>query len=275
MWLLKLGLALLAGYMALLLAIYLAQGWLLFPAWMGGGAVAPLPSGAQRLGVTVDGGERLTGLHLPPMQPMAEGPPPLLIGFGGNAWNADNMAIYLRGLYPQAEIATFHYRGYGPSEGRPSASALLADALVIHDFLARRFPGRLPVAVGISLGSGVAAHLAAERRLAGLILVSPFDSLALVAQDHYWWLPVRQLFRHPMESAASLRGLATPVALIAAERDSIIRPPRTAALRAAISNPVLDRVIAGADHNDLFNRPDFVAAMQEALRLILVAEAKP
>lgn len=275
MWLLKLGLALLAGYMALLVVVYLAQGWLLFPSWIAGGVLPMPPADATRLTVTTADGERLAGLHLPPMRGRSEAPPPLLIGFGGNAWNADNMAIYLRGLYPQAEIATFHYRGYGPSGGRPSASALLADALTIHDDLATRFPGRLPVAVGISLGSGVAVHLAAERRLAGLILVSPFDSLVLVARDHYPWLPVRHLFRHPMESARSLRGLATPVAIIAAGADSIIRPPRTAGLREAAAHLVLDRVIPGADHNDLFNRPDFIAAMQESLRLILAAEAKP
>ena len=44
---------------------------------------------------------------------------PTLLGFGGNAWNAEAMALYLHGLFPGREVAAFHYRGYAPSTGEP------------------------------------------------------------------------------------------------------------------------------------------------------------
>ncbi len=62
-----------------------------------------------------------------------------------------------------------------------------------------------------------------------------------------------------------MRGLEIPIALIAAERDTIVPPRRTEALRQAIPALVLDRTIRHAGHNDLYHRPDFQAAMTEAL----------
>ncbi len=158
------------------------------------------------------------------------GLPPVILGFGGNAWNAEAMAAYLHDLYPTADVVAFHYRGYPPSEGSPSAAALRADALAIHDWAARRFPGRRILAVGFSIGSGVAAWLAAQRPLAGAILVTPFDSLAAAAADHYPWLPVRLLFRHEMAAAEDLRGSRVPVAIISGrERHADPSRPRRCA----------------------------------------------
>jgi alpha-beta hydrolase superfamily lysophospholipase len=133
----------------------------------------------------------------------------------------------------------FHYRGYAPSTGVPGAKALNRDALLIHDEFARRQPGRRIVAVGFSIGSGVAAYLAAHRPLAGAILVTPFDDLARVAADHYPWLPVRLLFRHRMDSAAHLERSRVPVAIVAGGRDTLILPRRTDALRAVGRQPRL------------------------------------
>jgi uncharacterized protein len=58
------------------------------------------------------------------------------------------------------------------------------------------------------------------------------------------------------------------VAIIAAERDEIIPQRRTEALRRSSGDVVLDRVIAGAGHNDIYDSTAFVEAMREALALI-------
>lgn len=226
-----------------------------------------MPDGAERLTATAASGERLRGIHIPPAGPGRERR--LIIGFGGNAWNAEAMAAYLHDLYPQADIVTFHYRGYRPSEGRPGAAALLADAPRILDLARERVRPARTVAVGFSVGSGVAAGLAAERPLDGLILVTPFDSLGSVAAGHYPWLPVRALFRHRLEPAADLTGLNVPTAILAGGRDTLIPAARTDALRRAVPNLVFDRTLAGAGHNDIYQRADFHAAMREALDRIL------
>jgi uncharacterized protein len=175
------------------------------------------------------------------------------------------MADYLHLLYPGSEVLAFHYRGYAPSAGRPSGEALVADAPLIHDLAAARFPGRPIVAVGFSIGSGVAASLAQRRPLAGMILVTPFDSLSSVAAGHFRWLPVRWLFRHDLPAADWLRGSKVPVAIIAAQRDTLVAPARTESLRRAVPNLVFDRTIAGEDHNSIYQSPAFRDAMQDAM----------
>lgn len=256
-------------YAAICAAVFFFQTSLVFPVSQVGEA-GPPPPGASRVELRAATGERLTGLHVPPSAGAGEeGLPPLILGFGGNAWNAEAMASYLHDLYPAADVVAFHYRGYPPSEGGPGAAALREDSLAIHDWAARRFPGRRIVAIGFSIGSGVAAHLAAQRPLAGAILVTPFDSLAAAAADHYPWLPVRLLFRHEMAAAEDLRGSRVPVAILSGENDTLIRPARADALRQAAPNLVFSRVIAGAGHNDIYGREDFRAAMLEALITLL------
>jgi len=233
----------------------------------------PLPPGAERLELKAADGTKLVGVHLPPRRP---GPnPPLILGFGGNAWNADHAAEYLGDAFPGADIVTFHYRGYGPSDGHPRASALLADSLAIHDFAAARWPGRPIVAIGFSIGSGLAAHLARERPVAGAILVTPFDSLTKVAAGHAPWLPVRWLFRNRMEAADDLAQARAPVAILAGGADPLVPKPRTDALRRAARTLVYDRTIARAGHNDIYARSDFHQALREALAAVTARKERP
>lgn len=270
MWTLILAPALI--YLVILVALFLAQTWLLFPV----GRIGPdarLPAAAGRLEVGAASGKRLHGIHIPPSG--RRGERLLILGFGGNAANASGTAALLHELYPQADVVAFHYRGYRPSEGSPSADALKEDSVRIHDSMKERFRPARTIAVGFSVGSGVAASLAGHRPLDGLILVTPFDSLGRVAGSHYRWLPVRLLFRHDMEPAQDLAGIPTPVAIIAGGRDNLVPGPRTQALRLAVPVIAFDRTIEDAGHNDIYGHPEFEGAMRQALQRLLRQQPRP
>lgn len=238
------------------------QTQLVFPAHAVGEA-GPLPRGSVRVTLATADGEMLHGIHVPPRS-APRGKPTLVLGFGGNAWNGDDVAALLHLVFPQADVVVFHYRGYRPSTGSPSAKRLVADAPLVHDFAVDLVkPGRT-IAVGFSIGSAVAASLAGRRPVDGLILVTAFDSLKAAAADLYPWLPIAIFFEHELDTAAFLKGSALPVALISGERDSLIRPARTEALRRQLANLVFDRTIGGAGHNDIYHRADFGPAMAAA-----------
>jgi hypothetical protein len=266
MWPVKILIFLATAYLMVAAALFAMQTSLIFPARMVG-AAGPLPRGADRLEIAAASGEPLHGIHIPPAA-AAGSPRPALLAFAGNAWNAENAAAFLHELFPDRDVVAFHYRGYAPSGGSPSAAALLEDAPLIHDAVAATLGRRPIVAVGFSIGSGVAAHLAARRPLAGAILVTPFDSLGALAAGHHPWLPVRLLLRHRMEPAHDLAASRVPVAIIAGARDTLIPPPRTAALKKAVPNLVYDRAIQGAGHNDIYHHSAFAPAMAEAFRRI-------
>ena len=230
-------------------------------------AAGPLPPGAEVLSVDTPDGHKLAGIHIPADEPSAK--KTLVLSFGGNGWNGQDVAEYLHQVFPEVEVAAFHYRGYSPSTGSPSAEALIADAPLVYDWVVEHLKPTRVVAVGFSIGSGIAASLAAKRKLDGLVLVTPFDSLKAVAQSMYPWLPIAPLFAHEIDAGGAIATVKTPVAIIAAARDEIVPAARTDALRPLVPRLVFDRTIARAGHNDIYARSDFHAAMREALAAVL------
>lgn len=226
------------------------------------GPPGPLPPGTEEVLAEASEGQQLRGVHIPPDDDT--GDRLLVLGFGGNAWNGADVAAYLHRLYPQAHVVVFHYRGYRPSSGSPSAEALLADAPLVLEFAVERVRPARTVAVGFSIGSGIAASLAGRPEIDGLILVTPFDSLKAVAAGLFPWVPIGPFFAHEIDTAAALEGATVPVAIIAAGRDEIIPTARTDALRERI-DAAFDRTIASAGHNDIYERADFAEAMHAAL----------
>lgn len=226
----------------------------------------PLPPTAGRLAVSTPDGNVLQGVYIPAERRNQSRT--LILGFGGNAWNGQDVAEYLHQVYPEHDVVAFHYRGYAPSTGAPSANALIADVPLVYDAAVKCAAPERVVAVGFSIGSGIAAQLSASRKLAGLILVTPFDSLKAVAQSMYPWLPIGPFFEHEIDAAAALRSSRVPVAIIAAEFDQIVPADRTAALRQVAPKLVFDRTIAGAGHNDIYSRSEFQEDMREALKAV-------
>lgn len=268
--LVKLLIAILLLYCAVAAALFFAQTSIFFPTRLVPPA-GPLPPGAERIEVTARDGVRLEGVLIKPSRGASS--QTAILGFAGNASNAAGIAEFLHALFPEHPVIAFHYRGYGPSGGKPSAAALLEDAPLLHDLALERLRPDKLVVVGISLGSGVAAGLAARRPVDGLILVTPFDSLKAVAREQFPWLPVSLLLRHDLPSDDFLRNSPVPVAIVAAERDEVIPPRRTEALRRSVRNLAFNAIIPGTRHNDIAYHPLFSARMQEALDAVLAKRA--
>jgi len=233
----------------------------------------PLPPDAELLSVRTPDDETLQGIHIPADEPDATGT--LILGFGGNAWNGQDVAEYLHELYPGHAVVVFHYRGYRPSTGSPSGEVLISDAPLVYDAAVERVKPAKVIAAGFSIGTGIAAQLSSRRPLDGLILVTPFDSLRAVAQSMFPWLPIGPIFAHEIDAAMPLKDSKVPVAIVAAERDEIVPADRTAGLRGVVPNLVFDRTIARAGHNDIYSRSDFQEAMRAALAAVSHASANP
>jgi pimeloyl-ACP methyl ester carboxylesterase len=261
MWIAKLAISLAGAYAVLIALACLMQTWMVFPTYLVGSASNELPAGAARFTIPTPDGERLVAVRLPAAEG-AGSTKPLILGFAGNAWNAQAMALLLHRLLLDHDVVVAHYRGYPPSSGRPSAVDIMADALTVHDNVTA--PSGV-IAVGFSIGSGMAAHVAAERSLSGLVLVTPFDSLAALGRYHYAWAPVGLLLRHRIETAELLRRVDAPTAVITAERDTIVPASRSEPVLEAAQHTVYRAIVSGAGHNDLYDTPEFAAVMRQAI----------
>ncbi len=217
-------------------------------------STAHLPAHAAPLTVTVTDGTRLHGW-------IASGsvtPAPTILYFGGNAEEVSHTLADPR--WPREwSIVAINYRGYGASEGSPGERALSADALAIYDVVAARegVDRNRIVTFGRSLGTALAAHVAAERPLAGVVLVSPYDSLAAIGKHHYPWLPVSLLLRHRFDAHADAVRSHAPMLAIVASSDGIIPVERSRALYDAWAGPKSWQIVPGSDHNTLGATADF------------------
>lgn len=143
-----------------------------------------------------------------------------LLYFGGNAEDVSVALSEFAAAFPNHAIYLMHYRGYGGSSGSPSEQALVADALTLFDQLQSKHSDI--TVLGRSLGSGVAVQLAAQRKVAQLVLITPFDSLSALAQQQFPLFPVRRLLKDTYTSVDYAPAITSPTLLLLAEQDEII-----------------------------------------------------
>ncbi|MGZ4957697.1 MAG: alpha/beta hydrolase [Methylomonas sp.] len=189
--------------------------------------------------------------------------------FHGNAGSAVHRTYFidaLQGLGYRVIIA--EYPGYGMRGGTPSEEALIEDGIAAAKMAVSEFKGPL-ILCGESLGSGVVAGIVASHQLPvkGLLLITPFDSMAKVAQHHYWYFLARWLLLDKYDNIPRLRGFHGPVAVVLAEQDEIIPNQRTMALFEASPEPKKLWRFADAGHNSL-PLESWQPWWQEAMRFI-------
>ncbi len=125
------------------------------------------------------------------------------------------------------------------------------------------------VAMGRSLGSGVAVHLASHRLLRGVILVSPYDSIVEVAKRHYPFLPVSLMLRHRFDSIASAPQIEAPLLCLVATEDRVIPAAHSRALFEAWRGPKTWHEVPRSGHDSISGEPEYwrsIADFLEALR---------
>lgn len=179
---------------------------------------------------------------------------PVVLHFHGNGGNAADRAGLGGALHRAGfSVVLAGYRGYGGNPGSPGEEAFAADAALSLAWVQARFPNHPVVLWGESLGTGVVARLAEGRHdIAGVILESPFASVAEIARETYPFLPTGLLLRHRFEVLARMPGVAAPVLVVASEADRLT--PLAQARRVAEAAP-RGRIVVepGAAHPAVLN----------------------
>jgi hypothetical protein len=174
------------------------------------------------------------------------------IVFHGNAGHAGDRSHYATALNRLGmRVILAEYPGYGPRDGELGEQHLSADAGQTIALAHRQYGAPLLI-IGESLGAAVAASVAVRERdrIAGLLLITPWDSLEHVAAYHYRWLPVKWLLRDRYDSAGNLGSFDRPVLVVTAQHDRIVPVRFGEALYSALSAPKRLVVVKGAGHND-------------------------
>lgn len=191
-----------------------------------------------------------SGLHWPASSAGA----PTIVMFHGNG------QTIFHGLPMGAElhqrgcgVLLVEYRGYGTHYGDPpSEDMLYEDGEAAIAWLAARGVTNDALHVfGWSLGSGVAAEMAARGHGSRLVLVSPFTSITNMGKRFAPFLPMSLLMSHRLDTIGKAPKIRQPTLVLHGDADELIPFTMGEEVAAALPDAKLVRVARG-HHADLF-----------------------
>lgn len=204
-------------------------------------------------------GARLNVLRL--RRPHPDGVVFFLHGNSGNLAKWWTQVDFYRRL--NLDLVMPDYRGFGRSSGRIESQAQLeADMRAVWQAVAADYAGTRRIFYGRSLGSGLAARLAAEVQPELTVLVSPYSSMVALADEQYPWVP-GALLRYPLRTDEVVPRIRGALLLLHGDRDALIPLAHSRRLleRAPAAKLV---VVPGAGHSDIQRAPAYLQALEAA-----------
>jgi pimeloyl-ACP methyl ester carboxylesterase len=147
-----------------------------------------------------------------------------MVLFHGNGGTAFDRGFYMEPIQNLGfRLILAEYPKYGARPGKVGEKAFVADALETVKLAHRQF-GDPVYLIGESLGCGVAAAVAKKSTIpiAGIILITPWDTLALVAKSLFRFLPVELVLTDKYDSIENLNDFPKNISVVAAEHDEIL-----------------------------------------------------
>lgn len=217
------------------------------------GVAVPAATVSDKL-IALDEGATVRGIELD--QPGAR---VTILYFGGNAFHIDAHARYVLPVLAacHANVLMFDYRGYGRSDGKPTVYSMQQDALRIFDLANAAHPGQV-VVHGQSLGSFVAAYVAQQRPVAGLVLESTSTNVRDWANANVPWYakPFLTIEIGPtlrdIDNIHALSGYQGPALVMVGAHDAITPPKYAQQVYAGLPGMHKRLVVnPAAGHNDV------------------------
>jgi len=186
------------------------------------------------------------------------GPEVFVLRFYGNADRADRWVAAEAEMWNEraVEVWGMNYPGFGGSTGPARLADLGPAALTAFDELQKAAGDRRVIVFGVSLGTTTALHIAAHRKIAGLILHNPPPIRQIILRQFGWWN--LWLFAGPMalkipgdlDSIAHARASHVPAIFLLAADDEIVAPRFQRLVVDAYAGEKRIISLAGAGHND-------------------------
>lgn len=197
--------------------------------------------------------------------PTAEEKRGIVLYFHGNMDNVERYRdapfLFTRSGY---EVWMMDYPGFGKTTGARTENRILSDALRLYELASREVHPDSIVLYGRSLGTGVAAALAAGHPCHQLILESPYWSIRALARHYFPPYGIIPLNRYSFPTCDYLRSVTCPVTILHGTDDEVV-PFSQGRRLSRIGKQTGFIPIAGGHHNDLYGREEFQVAIDSVL----------
>ena len=204
-----------------------------------------------------------------------------VLRFYGNADRADRWVADEAEMWNNRSVEVWgvNYPGYGGSTGAARLNRLGPAALAAFDALKQSAGDRPIVVSGASLGTTTALHIAAERKVTGLILHNPVALRQIILRQFGWWNlwlfagPMAQKIPRGLDSIANAKAIRAPAIFLLAENDEVIAPKYQRIVVEAYAGEKRVIPLAGARHNDPLEGAS-IANFHDALDWLLPRHAQ-
>ena len=173
--------------------------------------------------------------------------PAILYTHGNFECIQDSFALVRPLVDAGINVLQVEFPGFCGADGNPSYANLVAAENIAYDWLVKQphIDGSRIVAMGYSIGGGVASELTRSRPVSALILLSTYTSVEDLA--HRYMLP-GFLVRYPFDNLTRVQAYSGPVFLEHGKRDRVI--PFTMGQMLARSKPGSEFVALDCGHDD-------------------------
>ena len=175
--------------------------------------------------------------------------------FHGNAGNLFNRVYKLNELNKlDVNILLISWRGFSGNKGKPTEKNLYHDAEEAIKWLNNRGAiSKNIILYGESLGTGVATELGTSNAFGGIILESPFTSIANAAKIYYPYLPVNIILKDRYNSIGKIKNITTPILIMHGKKDNIVPQKMGLALYEKANQPKFSYFPENDDHMMEYN----------------------
>lgn len=251
-------------YLLALVAVYAFQEALLFhPTPLPEDHTLQIPGDFEELEIPVE-----EGVYLNSALFRTDGPKGLLLYFHGNAGTVERCSpIAQRFLQQKWDVLIVDYRSFGKSDGALDGQSFLSDALDCYDFSTSSLGYDTVVVYGQSIGSGLAASVAAQRDVAALCLEAPYYSMRDLASEKVPWLPIDLVLRYPLLTNEYLKDVHCPTIIFHGHSDAVIPFSHSQRLKSEFPSIHLVELVA-AGHNNCSLYPQYQVGLRNFLAMI-------
>ena len=147
-----------------------------------------------------------------------------ILYFHGNAGSLENR-IHKLNHFKNLDInfLIIAWRGFSGNEGKPSEKGLYEDGeSAVKWLLNKGIEEKNIILYGESLGTGIATHISQNKNFAGVILETPFTSMADVAKTFYPYIPVSLVLKDKFENKKKMKNISSPILVMHGELDQIV-----------------------------------------------------
>lgn len=192
-------------------------------------------------------------LHIVRFLPNTSSAKGVVLYFHGNkkniGWYARFMPSFTKHGY---EVLMIDYPGYGKSRGKLTEQKLYDWSNIAYQIARKRYRPDSILIYGKSMGTGIAAQLAATRDCKALILETPYYDFPSVLTHYLPVYPIRSMLHYQLPTYQYLPNVTAPITILHGTNDWTVSYSNAKKLAPFLKSGDQLITIEGGSHNDLF-----------------------